>query len=99
MGKDIIRAHARRDYEEGKVDGAYLRAVARACHDLSTECFDLTVAGKLRGLGDSLEAKASELDEAARNEGADAVGRWVRQIRPTLLAWLRERLSAHGAHR
>jgi hypothetical protein len=49
----------------GKVDGAYLRALARRSRDLSQECFDLTVAGELRAFGEELDAKARQLDRDA----------------------------------
>jgi hypothetical protein len=78
------------------VDAAYLRALARCCRDLSEECFDLTVAGKLRVLSESLEARARELDrtEASHGMGAGltAFGRWVRHFGST-------HFSANGAHR
>ena len=48
--------------DNGEVDSVYLRAVARRSRDLSQECFDLTVAGELRALGDELDAKARQLD-------------------------------------
>lgn len=51
-----------RTQDNGEVDGAYLRAVARRSRDLSQECFDLTVAGELRALGEELDAKARQLD-------------------------------------
>ena len=51
-----------RTRDNGEVDGAYLRAVARRSRDLSQECFDLTVAGELRALGEELDAKARQLD-------------------------------------
>ena len=54
-----------RTRENGEVDSAYLRAVARRSRDLSQECFDLTVAGELRALGEELDAKARQLDRTA----------------------------------
>lgn len=80
------------------MNGADLRAVARRCRELSYECLDLTVAGKLRRLGENLEARAIELDEAPRASRVGsrwaALRRWMRQIR--LPFW--ERLRTHGAH-
>jgi hypothetical protein len=56
------RDDADRTRGNGEVDSAYLRAVARRSRDLSQECFDLTVAGELRALGEELDAKARQLD-------------------------------------
>jgi hypothetical protein len=55
--------------ESGEVDSTYLRAVARRSRDLSQECFDLTVAGELRALGEELDAKARQLDRHAGSRG------------------------------
>jgi hypothetical protein len=62
-----------RTRDNGEVDGAYLRAVARRSRDLSQECFDLTVAGELRALGEELDAKARQLDGHA--ESRATIGR------------------------
>jgi hypothetical protein len=66
------------------MDAAYLRVLARCCRDLSEECFDLTVAGKLRRLSESVEARAREIErvESAHGIGSGlaAFGRWVRHI-------------------
>ncbi len=56
-----------RTRDNGEVDGAYLRAVARRSRDFSQECFDLTVAGELRALGEELDAKARQLDGHAES--------------------------------
>lgn len=83
-------------------DTAYLRAVARYCRELSEECFDLTVAGKLRRLSESIEAKAREPERGrgARNAMSSwaALGRWLRQRRPFARLRARNRISTAQRH-
>ena len=74
-----------RTRDNGEVDGAYLRAVAgqAASRDFSQECFDLTVAGELRALGEELDAKARQLDGHA--ESRVTLGRRLSEALTTVL--------------
>jgi hypothetical protein len=77
----------------GQVDSAYLRAVARRSRDLSQECFDLTVAGELRALGEELDAKARQLDHHNAEDRGTFTGRLsealakARHLARRLLQW------------
>jgi hypothetical protein len=74
------RDDADRTRGNGEVDSAYLRAVARRSRDLSQECFDLTVAGELRALGEELDAKARQLD----GQHAESRGTLTRRLSEAL---------------
>ena len=70
----------------------YLRAQAATCLNWSRDCFDLTVATRLRLLAEELMAKAAELEAGSPTE--DAVPSHVHSAAPYRTGSLATRKNA-----